>query len=111
MLPAAGNLNVSVTNTGRGLEHSLFAAAGDPADPTNVSGQADTDLAGPLPEFEVALTGTSSTTAWSGAERPNPTQPCWTARLRPGHDQLLQAIWVTGSRRARRYLGDLFGIA
>ncbi|HET7017195.1 MAG TPA: putative Ig domain-containing protein [Streptosporangiaceae bacterium] len=58
MLTSAGNLNVGLTNTASDSLHSLFAAAGDPADRKNVSGQADADLSSLLPDFNLTLTGT-----------------------------------------------------
>jgi len=58
MLTAAGNLNVSLTNTAAPVVKHLFAAQGDPAKPADVSGQANTDLNTILPPFNLTLTGT-----------------------------------------------------
>ncbi|HET7016915.1 MAG TPA: putative Ig domain-containing protein, partial [Streptosporangiaceae bacterium] len=58
MLTRAGSMNQALVTSDSSQIHALVQAAGDPASPTDVSGQAGTDLTGALPIFDFTLTGT-----------------------------------------------------
>jgi hypothetical protein len=58
MLTQAGNMNQALVTSQAPVVKSLFAAAGDPVSPNDVSGQASTALTGALPVFDFTLTGT-----------------------------------------------------
>jgi hypothetical protein len=114
LLLAAGNLNVSVTSTLGGDVKQLVAATGDPSDPTDVSTQADTDLADALPQYEDALTGTvfsDSLVNRVPTGTGNPTPIMDGSAPSQGMINFLQAIWGDRQPQGQEILGDLFGLA
>jgi hypothetical protein len=58
MLTQAGNLNQALVTSQAPVIKALFAAAGDPASPNDVTAQAGSALTGALPIFDFTLTGT-----------------------------------------------------